>query len=52
MCEGVRLGLGFKRESVRARYMGHMKLHLIHDMKVSILGWHLLGGSHYKKNQN
>ena len=32
MCEGVRLGLGFKRESVRARYMGHVELQPIHDM--------------------
>ena len=26
MCEGVGLGLGFKRESVRARYMGHVEM--------------------------
>ena len=32
MCEGVGLGLGFKRESVRAQYMGHVESHLIHDM--------------------
>ena len=32
MYEGVRLGLEFKRESVRARYMGHVESHLIHDM--------------------
>ena len=32
MCEGVELGLGFKRELVRARYMGHVELHIIHDM--------------------
>ena len=27
MCEGVGLVLGFKRESVRAWYMGHVGLH-------------------------
>ena len=32
MCEGVVLGLRFKRESVRARYMGHVELHLIHGV--------------------
>ena len=32
MCEGVRLGLGFKRELVRARYMRHVESHFIHDM--------------------
>ena len=32
MCEGVGLGLGFKRESVRAQCMGHVELHLIYDM--------------------
>ena len=32
MCERVGLGLRFKRESVRARYMGHIKSHLIHDI--------------------
>ena len=38
MCEGVGLALGFKRESVRAWYMGHVESHIIHDMWVSILG--------------
>ena len=37
----------FKRESVRDRYMGHVESHLIHDMWISILGWHLLEGSVY-----
>ena len=32
MCKGVELGLGFNRESVRARYLGHVESHLIHDM--------------------
>ena len=32
MCEEVGLGLGFKRESVRARYMGHVESHLILEM--------------------
>ena len=32
MCEEVELGLGFKRELVRGRYMGHVESHLIHDM--------------------
>ena len=32
MCEGVELGHGLKRESVRAQYMGHVESHLIHDM--------------------
>ena len=32
MYEEVGLGLGFKRESVKARYMGHVESHLIHDM--------------------
>ena len=32
MCEGVGLGLRFKKESVRAWYIGHVELHLIHDM--------------------
>ena len=32
MCEGVELGLKFKRELVRARYIGHVESHLIHDM--------------------
>ena len=32
MCVGVGLEVGFKRESVRARYMGHGESHLIHDM--------------------
>ena len=31
MCGGVGLGLEFKRESVRARYMGHVESLLIHD---------------------
>ena len=47
MCAGVGLGLRFKRESVRARYMGHVESHLIHDMLVSIIGCHLLKGSVY-----
>ena len=32
MCEGVGLGLGFMRESVRAQYMGQVESYLIHDM--------------------
>ena len=32
MCEGVGLGLGFKRLLVRAQYMGLVESHLIHDM--------------------
>ena len=32
MCEGVGFGLEFKRELVRARYMGHVESHLIYDM--------------------
>ena len=32
MCEEVGLVLEFKRESVRAQYMGHVESHLIHDM--------------------
>ena len=32
MCEEVELGLGFKRELVRARYMVHVESYLIHDM--------------------
>ena len=32
MCEGVGLGLGFKKESIRAQYMGHVESHLIHDI--------------------
>ena len=32
MCEGVGLGLEFKMESVRARSMGEVESHLIHDM--------------------
>ena len=32
MCEGLELGLGFKKESVRARYMRHVESHLIYDM--------------------
>ena len=47
MCEGVGLGLGFKRDLVRAQYMGLIESHLIHDMLVSIPGWHLLEGSVY-----
>ena len=52
MCEGVGLRLRFKRESVRALYMEHVELHLIHDMWVSILGWHLLEGSVYLLHDN
>ena len=32
MCEEVGLELEFKRELIRARYMGHVESYLIHDM--------------------